>query len=459
LPLNCIFDTGGSCIFLEKKFKNLNYLIAFLNSTLSTYIVDCLNPTVNTQVGDLQRVPFVIPSKDLEDKISSLAEENIRIKQLLCTYRITETNYNKNPLLAYNENSLKERLISHLNFENGELTKVILNEAIINRLIFQVYELSIEDQKLVENNKGISIGDLPIYSIARNEFLAAIGKQDGLVINHINSLEEGTFNELLIKEIKDNFNGLYQGNSNLEEFCIKYQINPINVWFWFRESKVLPDSVPSEYTLEFLADAFRALLMADDDGIIPLVGLPGEPRLLDRLEQHCLHNGFSSAQFMQLDNILGKTINQYIEHDFFGLFSDHIKLFKQLPPTPFIWHISSGENQGFEAYIIIYKWNIDSLFKLKSHYIANRKENLEFREIQLQESETAQSQSEKERIRNQLLEIEVFTKKIDELIDEGYNPILNDGVAKNISRLQKKGLLKTSVLNKAQLEKYLKADW
>ena len=81
LPRNCIFDTGGSCIFLTKEFKNLNYLIAFLNSILSTYIIDCLNPTVNTQVGDLQRIPFVKPPQLLEDNISVLAGENIIIKK------------------------------------------------------------------------------------------------------------------------------------------------------------------------------------------------------------------------------------------------------------------------------------------------------------------------------------------------------------------------------------------
>ena len=132
-----------------------------------------------------------------------------------------------------------------------------------------------------------------------------------------------------------------------------------------------------------------------------------------------------------------------------------------LPKTPFIWHLSSGVNQGFEAYVIIYKWNRDSLFKLKSNYISKRKENLEYRLIQLQGAETAQAQNERELIHLQLREIELFTAKVDELIAEGYNPILDDGVGKNIAPLQKKGMLKAEVLKstgrKSQLEKYLNA--
>ena len=108
-------------------------------------------------------------------------------------------------------------------------------------------------------------------------------------------------------------------------------------------------------------------------------------------------------------------------------------------------------------------WNRDSLFKLKSQYLSNRVQNLEYRLIQLQGLETAQALNEKEKIHLQLREIEIFTAKIDELIAEGYNPILDDGVGKNIAPLQKKRMLKAEVLKSggknSQLEKYLNADW
>jgi hypothetical protein len=62
-----------------------------------------------------------------------------------------------------------------------------------------------------------------------------------------------------------------------------------------------------------------------------------------------------------------------------------------------------------------------------------------------------------------LQEIKLFTTKIDELIAEGYDTKLDDGVGKNVAPLQKKGLLRAEVLKSAgknsQLEKYLNADW
>lgn len=463
LPEDHLFDIGGASAFPIYNYKNINYTAGLLNSILISYIVDCLNPTVNVQPVDLKRIPFVKPSQQIEGNISVLAAENIAIKKRLNCFRIIETNYNQSPFLLYAQSSLKERLLNYLNFENGQFTLVLLNEAVINDLIFKVYELSQEDRQQVETKMGKPIGGLPVLDVARRMYLAETTLNQEISKNHIASLPTIEFEEHQIQTIKSEFNALYQSNNDLEEFCIRHQLNPINVWYWFKESKILPSARGAEIALEFLADAFRAILTEDEDGIVPLVGLPGEPKLLDRFEQYCFQQGFNSAQFMQLDGLLGRPVNEYIEQYFFRDFSDHLNLFMYLPKTPFIWHLSSGGHQGFEAYIIIYKWNRDSLYKLKSSYLSKRTESLQYRLQQIGDSASAQAQTEKEKIRLQLQEIEVFARKIDELIAEGYNPKLDDGVGKNIAPLQAKGMLKAEVLKSAgknsQLQKYLAADW
>jgi hypothetical protein len=464
LPNNCVFDVGGSSIFIKSDDISGSYLLGLMNSTLVLYIADCLNPTVNTQVGDLKRIPFVKPPTILEDNISALADENVAIKKLLNSFHIIETNFEGNPVLAYTNAVLKDRLIGYLNFENGQITQVLLNEAIINQLVFKVYDLSEEDSQQVETKMGKPVGELPVFDAARKAYLSEHAPEHEIVKKHIVNLEAIEFDEQQVVAIKSEFSSLYQSNNDLEEFCIRHQVNPINVWFWFKESKILPQARAAEIALEFLADAFRTILMADEDGIVPLVGLPGEPRLMDRFEEYCFSKGFTSAQIMQLDALVGRPINEYVEYYFFKNFSDHLNLFMYLPKTPFIWHLSSGEHQGFEAYIIIYKWNRDSLYKLKSNYLSKRTESLQYRLQQIADSTTGQAQTEKETIRLQLQEIETFAKKIDELIATGYNPKLDDGVGKNIAPLQARGMLKAEVLKttggqKSQLQKYLNADW
>lgn len=470
-PNNHIFDVGATGL-IPVNGNSLWYGLGFMNSKLATYILDCLNPTVNTTEGDLQKVPFIIPSDFIvKQNIEQLTKQNADVSFSLLRYKTIETTFEQSPLIAFQGASLKDRVLAYLNYENAQLTQVLINEAIINELIFEVYELSDADREQVEAKMGKSIGQLPIanYELGiRNVsivdlFIEEAKITDEVVLEHLRSLPLIEFEPEKIREIKEGFATLYQSNNDLEEFCIRHQVNPINVWYWFKEAQIVPAARAAEIALEFLADAIRTLLQQDEDGIIPLVGLPGEEALSQRLEQHCLQNGFTAAQYMQLDSLLGRSVNEYLEHHFFNQLSNHLNLFRHLPKTPFIWHLSSGAHQGFEVYILIYKWNRDSLFKLKSQYINHRVQNLEYRQIQLQDVNTAQAQAEKEKIRLQLQEIETFKNKIDELIAEGYDPKLDDGVGKNIAPLQKKGLLRAEVLKttgrRPELERYLNADW
>lgn len=71
-----MFDIKGSSGFppLEK----LNYILGFLNSSVSQMCINILNPTVTTQVGDMARIP-VIPSEKYEAQVQSMVAENINL--------------------------------------------------------------------------------------------------------------------------------------------------------------------------------------------------------------------------------------------------------------------------------------------------------------------------------------------------------------------------------------------
>ena len=97
--------------------------------------------------------------------------------------------------------------------------------------------------------------------------------------------------------------------------------------------------------------------------------------------------------------------------------------------------------------------------RIRSVYIEHRERALVNRQSDLAGNNSAESQNEKDKILKQLKEIEVFKSKIDELLSEGYNPILDDGVGKNIAPLQKKKMIPYEVLNAGQLKTYLSADW
>jgi hypothetical protein len=347
--------------------------------------------------------------------------------------------------------------------ENRLRSQVLINEAIIDSNIFQISNIKQDDIEIIKESEGESIGSLPICEEAKQAYLENEIAEFPLdnIREYIENLPERVYSAAEREAIENEFPQLYQSNNDLEEFCIRHQVNPINVWYWFKQSNVIPKQRMNDLAMEFLADMLREILMEDDDGVIPLIPNAGEKVLLDRIEEKFMEKGFTMAQYSSFDSVLGRELNDYINNHFFKAFSDHLNLFMYLPKTPFIWHLTSGPEQGFDCYIIIYKWSRDKLMRIRSVYIENRERALVNRQTDLRNKAllSAAEQNEADKIYKQLKEIESFKKKIDELLEEGYNPILDDGVGKNIAPLQKKGMLPYEVLNDGQLKKYLNADW
>lgn len=463
LPEGCIFDVGGSSIFPIKDYKNNYFSLALFNSQLSKYVIECLNPTVNKQVGDIERIPFVIPQFPMENSITNLSSTNVKLIVKVLSYKLEESSFNKSPFIDFQNNEFRKSLNVFFSYENWLVTQVLINEAIINEKIFEVYELTEADKAMVLAKEGESIGALPVSAEAKAAYLANEVVEFPLdnIKAYIQNLPEQEFEASTREAIENEFPQLYQSNNDLEEFCIRHQINPINVWYWFKESNIIPKQRMNDLAMEFLADLLREILMEDEDGIIPLVPNAGEKVLLDRVEEKFVEKGFSMAQYSSFDSVLGRELNDYINNHFFKNFSDHLNLFMYLPKTPFIWHLTSGPEQGFDCYIIIYKWNRDKLLSIRSRYIEQRERSLANRQSDLRAKSnlSAAEQNELDKIYKQLKEIESFKQKIDELLAEGYDPILDDGVGKNIAPLQNKKMIAYEVLNAGQLKKYLNADW
>jgi len=468
-PKDCLFDVGGSCIFPTEKYNNRFYLLAFLNTSLCFYIADCLNPTVNTQVGDMQRVPFVIPSTQMDTVVTNLAKCNIAIKKLINSYSLVEKSYTHSPI---GTSSMPTEELSHFfDYENALLTQILLNEAIINRIVFDVYELSEHDRQMVLDKEGIPVGDLSVSQAALEAYKAWLKEENtefpasAEVWEHLDSL--AIDNEQ--PQITD-FEKLYQNNYGWEEFCNSdnHRMNPIEVWYQFRHAGVLPPQRTQSLCFELITDVIRAILKKDDDGVIPLCERMGEEPLDVRIEQELVERGYSGAQISQIEQLLcmnlgtGKSLRKYLYEKFFQQLSDHLNLFMYLPKTPFIWHLTSGDpasgHSAIDLYVSIYTWSRDTLFRIKSVYLANRESGLSDRLAAIDPT-TANGKIEAAEIKDQLQELHQFADKIDALLASGYDPKLDDGVGKNIAPLQKAGLLSYEVLNSGQLKKYLNADW
>lgn len=438
---------------------NNKLLLGVLNSKMADYALDSLNPTVNTTVGDIQRLPL-FDFKTIKDSykviIMRLVTQNIHIKRHLLQYSLIEEEYKQSPIV--NSDDVAIGIILYYNKENALQTQILLNESIINKTVFEVYELSEHDKQMVLEKEGIPVGDLPVSHEAKVAYkqwlmLESEFKSTNDVLEHLEYLEERDD----LPKITD-FDTLYQNNNEWEEFCIKRNVNPVEAWWQFKNANVLPPQRTQVLAFELITDVIRTVLAKDDDGIIPLGDRLGEERLAIRIEKEMMERGYSAAQFSQVCQLLGCGLEKYLQERFFQQLSDHLNLFMYLPKTPFIWHLSSGPHHAIELYISIYKWSRDALYRVRSIYAANREAALSDRLNSIDTSNT-EGRMEAQELRATLTELQEFCQKVDDLLATGYDPKLDDGVGKNIAPLQKRKMLSYEVLNAGQLKKYLNADW
>lgn len=466
LPENSVFDTGSRSIFSEN--EDVYVLLAILNSSLGFYVFDSLNPTVNTTVGDVKRMPYKKPNEYQSAVLQELGKVCAGIQKNIRKFRIEEVNYSHSPITP--ASSPESELTRYYNYENALLTLILLNEAIINRIVFDVYELSEHDRQMVLDKEGIPVGDLSVSQAALESYKTWLKEENtefpasAEVWEHLDSLTID--NEQ--PQISD-FEKLYQNNYGWEEFCNSdnHRLNPIEVWYQFRHAGILPPQRSQSLAFELITDVIRTVLSKDDDGVIPLCERMGEEPLDVRIEQELVERGYSGAQISQIIYLLSQSqgsqsLRKYLYERFFQQLSDHLNLFMYLPKTPFIWHLTSGDpasgRSAIDLYVSIYTWSRDTLFRIKSVYVANRENALADRLVALDPT-SASGKMEAALIKDQQQELRQFADKIDQLLASGYDPKLDDGVGKNIAPLQKAGLLSYDVLNSGQLKKYLNADW
>lgn len=461
-PNHCIFERAGKSIFYRNEVVDYFSTLAFLNSLLCAYNIDALNPTVSFQSGDLDRMPFMKLDKHRELYLSVHAHQNVDIKKHLCQFSLIEPLFQQSPIQPGNM-SAKESVATFYVYENGLLTQVLLNEAIINREVFDIYELTDNDRMMVLDKEGIPVGDLSVSEIARNRYVEFLQLHTEFpasdeLIAHINALPVSD------EQPRLEFDRLYQKNYDWEEFCIQNKVNPIEAWYQFTVAQTLPAQRTQVLAFELITDVIRTLLEKDDDGVMPLVDRTGEGLVSERIQQEMIERGYTGAQFSQVCQLLGMPLDRYLRDRFFQQLSDHLNLFMYLPKTPFIWHLTSGPLHAMELFVSIYKWNRNTLSRVKSVYCANRESALRDCLATLAQSSDSSAQSEAADIRAQLRELAEFIAKLDTLLASGYDPKLDDGVGKNIAPLQKAGLLSYAVLKetggkKSQLNRFLNADW
>lgn len=163
LPSGCLFDVKGSSIFSDE--IDNSYLLGFINSKFTNYILKKLNPTPSFQVGDLQRVPYKIPSEVYKKEVIIRTNRARELKEYLLGFGYLSDFYH-NVELSYGFAQGARTILEAFNLYIRKIEDVE-NELFdiqkeIDQLIYKIYDLSENDIKIIEDefpDRSIKIKD------------------------------------------------------------------------------------------------------------------------------------------------------------------------------------------------------------------------------------------------------------------------------------------------------------
>ncbi|MFZ4791471.1 MAG: BREX-1 system adenine-specific DNA-methyltransferase PglX [Candidatus Competibacteraceae bacterium] len=386
LPPGFIFDVGGSSAFPSEKYRELS--LGFLNSKIGTLMLKCINPTVNTQVGDLKRLPI---KKTMLSRCDAFGD---CVRQLEVAAKIDWDNF---------ETSWDFRDLPLLRpgLKGATLEASWRNwEAHCTAAIRRMQELETENNRLFIAAYGLD-GELqPEVPEAQITLARPAARRD-----------IATFLSYAI--------GCMMGRYRLDQPGLIYAHSG-NQGF-----------DPSQYPT-FPADA---------DGIIPLLQTDwGFPDDATHRTHEFLRATFGEAPLTDnlrfIEEALGKDLRKYFLTDFY---KDHLQTYKK---RPIYWLFSSGKQRAFQCLVYLHRYHVGTLARMRTEYvlplqgrIAARIDQLEGDKVKATStSHRKQLQKEQDDLKKQQTELLTFEEKLKHAADQKISLDLDDGVKVNYGK-------------------------
>lgn len=425
LPEGIIYDKGNSCIFPEK--FDIDYLLAFTNSKIFSYLINILNPTNNFQVGDIKRIPVIEPSNELVIQIKDLVSQIIIIRkkilqnvELFDDFRPFKKSYDN--FNDYLYDVLSNELVLELKIK-------ILEEAIDNK-INSLYAVSEKDKRNMEseigkyyfgkflNYKNIDDIDLEVQQIE----LPIKDKDTVILIN--DTLKQNNFN---IYSVSDEM------NIDIIEL-VKTIIE--NKLYNYQRTRELVNSTISFFIKNIIINDYETC-----DGIFPLNNsIYGENDIVERIYEvisNIFNENNADEVLEEIENTVGVSFEDYFIKDFF---EEHKIRYQK---RPIYWHICSPK-KTFNCFVYFHKLDDDTLYKVKSMYLGKMieryKDDLKYYSDQFIVAKTNNDKKEKD-FRSKCSDLEFklddlysLDRKIMEILP--YKPDIDQGVLYNIIPLE-----------------------
>lgn len=381
-----IFDSAAVDIFANE--ERILYLLGLLNSVLIEKYVGVLAPTLNTQPGDIAKIP-VIFNCECSAEISSLVQQNISLSKSDWDAFETSWDFTKHPLLR-NKPTISEAYAEWEAECNARFAQLKANEEELNRIFIDIYGLQDELTPEVED-KDVTVRKADLQRDIKSLLSYAVGCMFGRYSLDVEGLAYagGAWDEskyVTFKPDEDNVIPITD-----EDYFEDDIIGRLIAWL-----KVVYGAETLEENLRFIADALGT-------------------------------SGDTARQ----------KIRNYFLKDFF---KDHCKIYQK---RPIYWLYDSGKQNGFKALIYMHRYNADTSGQVRAEYLGKMEETYESEINRMQDimdngagREVALAGKRKEKLQKQLHECRDYDAVLGHIALASIAIDLDDGVKVNYVKVQ-----------------------
>lgn len=324
---NATFSTASPALFNDD-LNNIKYLLAYLNSKVSTVLLPGINPTMNLGSGDLKRLPFVSDDSSYKTCIE-IVNHNINLTREEWNSRENSWDFLKNELVRYGEININLAINSYKDYWEQKFHTLHKNEEELNHLFIEIYGL--QD----ELTPDISLEDITIL------------KEEARIVDNQLVFQE--------KELICQFLSYAIG-------CVfgRYSLD--------KEGLILANQGETivDYLTNVEKDEKTLQFMPDVDNIIPVLEEEWfDDDIVNRVKEF-IRTAWGDTSYQDnlhyIEDVMGKDLRKYLTKDFY---KDHIKRYKK---RPIYWQFSSPKGH-FNVLIYMHRYTQDTLNHILNSYL------------------------------------------------------------------------------------------
>lgn len=385
--------SSGAPTIISKKDENYDfYILAFLNSVVSTYVLNMFNPTLNTTVGDVLQLPLKINNKE---KVNEKVQKLLTVSQSDWDSFETSWDFKVHPLVKNHVSTISEAYNLWSDECESRFNTLKSNEEELNRIFIDIYGLQDELDPYVED-KDVTVRKADLVRDIKSFISYAVGCMFGRYSLDVEGLAYagGEWDS-------SKYSTFIPDTDDIIPICDEEYFEDDIVTRFVEFVRVVYGSDTLEDNLSFIANA---------------LGGKGAPR---------------------------DVLRNYFLNDFF---KDHCNTYQVTGSgkRPIYWLFDSGKKNGFKALVYIHRYTPDLIARMRTGYIhpqqARYRTQVELLQSQIDDasstSERVKLSKQLKKINEQLLELNKYEEVVHHWADKMEPMDLDDGVKANYAKFQ-----------------------